>query len=47
MVGNYLLSKDWSNPTANHDKDFFILLLIVFIGGAGRYLGLDGWWHRR
>jgi uncharacterized membrane protein YphA (DoxX/SURF4 family) len=46
MVSNYLLSKGWSNPTATHDKDFIILLLIVLIGGAGWYLGVDGWRRR-
>jgi uncharacterized membrane protein YphA (DoxX/SURF4 family) len=47
MVSNYLLAKGWSNPLATHDKDFIILLLIVLIGGAGQYWGLDGWWRRR
>lgn len=47
MVGNYLFAKGWSNPAATHDKDFIMLLLIVLIGGAGQFLGLDGWWRRR
>jgi len=47
MVGNFLFAKGWPNPAASHDKDFIILLLIVLIGGAGRYWGLDGWWRRR
>ena len=47
MAGNYLFAKGWWNPAASHDKDFIILLLIVLIGGAGQYWGLDGWWRRR
>ncbi len=47
MVGNYLFAKGWSNPLASHDKDFIILLLVVLIGGAGQFWGLDGWWRRR
>ena len=47
MVGNYLFAKGWWNPAASHDKDFIILLLVILIGGAGQYLGLDGWWRRR
>ncbi len=47
MVGNYLLGKGWPNPSATQDKHFIILLLIVLIGGAGRYWGVDGWWRRR
>ncbi len=47
MVANYLLAKGWPNPAAAHDKDFILLLLIVLIGGAGEYWGLDGWRRRR
>ena len=47
MVGNYLFAKGWGNPAAFHDKDFIILLLVVLIGGAGHFWGLDGWWSRR
>lgn len=47
MVGNYLFAKGWPNPAAAHDKDFLVLLLVVLVGGAGRYWGIDGWWHRR
>jgi uncharacterized membrane protein YphA (DoxX/SURF4 family) len=47
MVGNYLFAKGWGNRAATHDKDFIILLLVILIGGAGRYWGLDGWWRRR
>jgi len=47
MVGNYLLAKGWANPAAAHDKDFLILLLVVFIGAAGEYWGVDGWRSRR
>ncbi|MGD0264523.1 MAG: DoxX family protein [Candidatus Methylomirabilota bacterium] len=46
MVGNYLFAKGWWDPAASHDKDFLILLLVILIGGAGRYWGLDGWWRR-
>ncbi len=47
MVGNYLFAKGWPNPAASHDKDFIILLLVILIGGAGQYWGLDGWWRKR
>ncbi len=47
MVGNYLFAKGWTNPAASHDKDFLVLLLVVLVGGAGRYWGIDGWWRRR
>jgi thiosulfate dehydrogenase [quinone] large subunit len=47
MVGNFLFAKGWPNPLASHDKDFIILLLVVLIGGAGKYWGIDGWWQRR
>ena len=47
MVGNYLFAKGWANPLASHDKDFIILLLVVLIGGAGQFWGLDGWWGGR
>jgi uncharacterized membrane protein YphA (DoxX/SURF4 family) len=47
MVGNYLFAKGWPNPAASHDKDFIVLLLVILIGGAGQYWGLDGWWRRR
>lgn len=47
MVANYLFAKGWGNPTASHDKDFILLLLVVLIGGAGQFWGLDGWWRRR
>ena len=47
MVGNFLFAKGWSNPAANLDKAFITLLLVVLIGGAGQYWGVDGWWRRR
>ncbi len=47
MVGNYLFAKGWANPAAAHDKDFLVLLLVVFIGAAGDYWGVDGWRSRR
>ena len=47
MVCNYLFAKGWWNPAASHDKDFIILLLVILIGGAGHYWGLDGWRRRR
>ena len=31
------------NPAAAHDKDFLVLLVVVFIGAAGDYWGVDGW----
>jgi uncharacterized membrane protein YphA (DoxX/SURF4 family) len=47
MVANYLFAKGWFNPAAAHDKDFILLLLVVLIGGAGDYWGIDGWRSRR
>lgn len=47
MVGNYLFAKGWPNPLAAHDKDFLILLLIILIGGAGDFWGIDGWRRRK
>jgi uncharacterized membrane protein YphA (DoxX/SURF4 family) len=47
MVGNYLFAKGWPNPAAAHDKDFILLLLVVLIGGAGDYWGIDAWRRRR
>lgn len=47
MIGNYLFAKGWPNPAANLDKTFLALLLVIFIGGAGQYWGLDGLWSRR
>jgi len=47
MVANYLFAKGWPNPAAAHDKDFILLLLVVLIGGAGDYWGIDGWRSRR
>jgi uncharacterized membrane protein YphA (DoxX/SURF4 family) len=47
MVANYLFAKGWPNPAAAHDKDFIFLLLVVLIGGAGDYWGIDGWRSRR
>jgi thiosulfate dehydrogenase [quinone] large subunit len=47
MVGNFLFAKGWANSAANLDKTFIALLLVVLIGGAGQYWGLDGWWNRR
>src|SRR5512136_213783 len=47
MVANYLFAKGWSNPTTAHDKDFVLLLLVVLIGAAGDYWGVDGWRGRR
>ena len=47
MVGNYLFAKGWLNPAASHDKDFIVLLLVILIGGAGQFLGIDGWRGRR
>ena len=43
MVGNYLFSKGWWNPAASHDKDFIVLLLVILIGCAGNFWGIDGW----
>ena len=47
MVANYLFAKGWPNPAAAHDKDFILLLLVVLIGGAGEYWGIDGWRSRQ
>jgi len=48
MVSNYLFGKGWPNPSSSHDKDFIVLLLVILIGGAGEFLGFDGWRrHRR
>ena len=47
MVANYLFAKGWPNPAAAHDKDFILLLLVVLIGGAGDYWGIDSWRSRR
>jgi thiosulfate dehydrogenase (quinone) large subunit len=47
MVANYLFSKGWPNPAASHDKDFIVLLLVILIGNAGNYWGIDGWRRRR
>ena len=47
MVGNYLFAKGWPNPAASHDKDFLILLVVILLGDAGKYWGIDGWWSRR
>jgi len=46
MVANYLFAKGWSNPAASHDKDFILILLVVLIGAAGDYWGIDGWRNR-
>ncbi len=46
MVVNYLFSKGWPNPAATADKHFLVLLLVVLIGGAGRW-SVDGWRRRR
>ena len=45
MVSNYLFAKGWPNPAASHDKDFIVLLLVLFIAGAGEW-GFDGWRRR-
>jgi thiosulfate dehydrogenase (quinone) large subunit len=42
MVSNYLFAKGWVNPAASHDKDFIVLLLVLFVAGAGEW-GIDGW----
>jgi len=47
MVANYLFAKGWPNPASPHDKDFIVLLLVILIGGAGDFLGVDGWRRRR
>jgi uncharacterized membrane protein YphA (DoxX/SURF4 family) len=46
MVSNYLFAKGWPNPAASHDKDFIVLLLVLFIAGAGEW-GIDGWRRRK
>ncbi len=47
MVANYLFGKGWPNPASSLDKAFIALLLVVLIGGAGEFLGIDGWRRRR
>lgn len=47
MVANYLFSKGWPNPAASHDKDFIVILIVILIGGAGNYWGIDRWRRRR
>ena len=44
---NYLAAKGFDNPAAGVDKVFIVLLLILYLGHAGRVLGLDGWRLKR
>jgi thiosulfate dehydrogenase (quinone) large subunit len=47
MVSNYLFGKGWPNPSSSFDKTFIVLLLVILIGGAGEFLGFDGWRRHR
>jgi uncharacterized membrane protein YphA (DoxX/SURF4 family) len=47
MVANYLFAKGWPNPAAAHDKDFLALLVVILVGGAGDFWGIDGWRRRK
>lgn len=47
LVLNYLSAKGFANPQAGLDKVFIVLTLILYLGNAGRVLGLDGWRGRR
>jgi thiosulfate dehydrogenase [quinone] large subunit len=47
MVANYLFGKGWPNPSSSLDKTFIVLLLVVLVGGAGEFLGVDGWRRKR
>ncbi|MBI4587608.1 MAG: DoxX family membrane protein [Candidatus Rokubacteria bacterium] len=43
LVLNYLSAKGFPNPQAGLDKVFVVLILILYLGHAGRVLGVDGW----
>ena len=47
LVLNYLLAKGFSNPQAGLDKVFIALILILYLGHAGRVLSVDVWRLRR
>lgn len=45
VVTNYLFAKGWSAAASGLDRTFIVLLLVVLLGDAGQFLGLDGrWW---
>lgn len=48
MVTNYLFAQGWSAAASGLDKAFIVLLLVVLLGDAGQFFGLDGrWWPAR
>ena len=47
LVLNYLSAKGFANPQAGLDKVFIALILLLYLGHAGRVLGVDGWRSRR
>jgi thiosulfate dehydrogenase (quinone) large subunit len=47
LVLNYLSAKGFANPAAGLDKVFVALLLVLYLGHAGRVLGVDGWRSKR
>jgi uncharacterized membrane protein YphA (DoxX/SURF4 family) len=44
---NYILAKTYSSPAANIDRLTIMILVVLFLVGAGRYYGLDGALRRR
>jgi uncharacterized membrane protein YphA (DoxX/SURF4 family) len=44
---NYILAKTYSAPAANIDRLTIMILVVLFLVGAGRYYGLDGALRRR
>lgn len=47
LVLNYLSAKGFASPGAGLDKAFVVLILMLYLGNAGRALGVDGWRARR
>lgn len=44
---NYILSKSYLSGGANLDRLALIILIMLCIASAGRYLGVDGWLKQR
>ena len=40
---NWYKAKGFANPQAGLDKVFIALILLLYLGHAGRVLGVDGW----